>query len=60
MKKTCLPCPPQRIEETTGNEFYVFSYFEDILRVAAINDITMLIQDTIHRLTTDICNYIMK
>lgn len=60
MKKTCLPCPPQRIEETTGNEFYTFSFFEDILRVAAINDITLLIQDTIFRLTTDICTYIQK
>ncbi|KAF9819085.1 hypothetical protein SFRURICE_000750 [Spodoptera frugiperda] len=60
MKKTCLPCPPQRIEEATGNEFYTFSFFEDILRVAAINDITLLIQDTIFRLTTDIYTYIVK
>nr|XP_049701305.1 dynein axonemal heavy chain 10 [Helicoverpa armigera] len=60
MKKTCLSCPPQRIEEATGNEFYTFSFFEDILRVAAINDITLLIQDTIFRLTTDICTYITK
>ncbi|KAF9424732.1 hypothetical protein HW555_000033, partial [Spodoptera exigua] len=60
MKKTCLPCPPQRIEEATGNEFYTFSFFEDILRVAAINDITLLIQDTIFRLTSDICTYIVK
>ncbi|XP_028177563.1 dynein heavy chain 10, axonemal, partial [Ostrinia furnacalis] len=60
MKKTCLPCPPQRIAEATGNEFYVFSYFEDILRVVAINDVTMLIQDTIYRLTMDINTYIQK
>ncbi|XP_028025407.1 dynein heavy chain 10, axonemal [Bombyx mandarina] len=60
MKKTCLPCPPQRVAEATGNEYYVFSYFEDILRVVAINDITLLIQDTIYRLTQDINSYIQK
>ncbi|XP_075981627.1 dynein heavy chain at 89D [Anticarsia gemmatalis] len=60
MKKTCLPCAPQPITEATGNEFYVFSYFEDILRVTAINDITLLIQDTIYRLTLDINSYIQK
>nr|XP_034835442.1 dynein heavy chain 10, axonemal [Maniola hyperantus] len=60
MKKTCLPCPPQKIAETTGNEFYVFSYFEDVLRVVSINDVTLLIQDTIYRLTQDINAYIQK
>ncbi|CAK1584360.1 unnamed protein product [Parnassius mnemosyne] len=60
MKNTCVPCPPQRIAEATGNEFYVFSFFEDILRVASINDITLLIQDTIYRLTQDINTYIQK
>ncbi|KAJ0174233.1 hypothetical protein K1T71_010379 [Dendrolimus kikuchii] len=60
MKKTCLPCPPQRILEATGNDFYIFSFFEDILRVVAINDITLLIQDTIYRLTQDINSYIQK
>ncbi|XP_041985040.1 dynein axonemal heavy chain 10 [Aricia agestis] len=60
MRNTCLPCPPQRIAEATGNEFYVFSYFEDVLRVASINDVTILIQDTIYRLTQDINTYIQK
>ncbi|KAL4712607.1 hypothetical protein ACJJTC_007202 [Scirpophaga incertulas] len=60
MKKTCVPCPPQRVAEATGNEFYIFSFFEDILRVVAINDITILIQDTIYRLTQDINAYIQK
>ncbi|CAH0724307.1 unnamed protein product, partial [Brenthis ino] len=60
MKKTCLPCPPQRVAAATGNDFYVFSYFEDILRVVAINDVTLLIQDTIYRLTQDINVYIQK
>ncbi|KOB71863.1 putative ciliary dynein heavy chain [Operophtera brumata] len=52
--QTCIPCPPQRDTEATGNEFYVFSYFEDVLRVVSINDVTLLIQDTIYRLTQDI------
>ncbi|XP_059059014.1 dynein axonemal heavy chain 10 [Achroia grisella] len=60
MKKSCLPCPPQRIAEATGNEFYVFSFFEDVLRVVAVNDLTLLIQDTIYRLTQDINTYIQK
>lgn len=60
MINTCLPCPPQRITEATGNEFYVFSYFEDVLRVTAINDVTLLIQDTIYRLTQDCNQYIQK
>ncbi|XP_063540762.1 dynein axonemal heavy chain 10 [Cydia strobilella] len=60
MKKTCLPCAPQQIKEATGNEFYVFSFFEDILRVISVNDITLLIQDTIYRLTQDINTYIQK
>ncbi|XP_045502201.1 dynein axonemal heavy chain 10 [Colias croceus] len=60
MKNTCLPCPPQRVAEATGNEFYVFSYFEDVLRVVSINDMTLLIQDTIYRLTQDINTYIQK
>ncbi|XP_049877279.1 dynein axonemal heavy chain 10 [Pectinophora gossypiella] len=60
MKDTCLSCPPQRIAEATGNEFYVFSFFEDILRVISINDITILIQDTIYRLTQDIHTYVQK
>lgn len=60
MKQTCLPCPPQRDTEATGNEFYVFSYFEDILRVVSINDVTLLIQDSIYRLTQDINVYVQK
>lgn len=60
MRDTCLSCPPQRIEEATGNEFYVFSFFEDILRVVSINDVTLLIQDTIYRLTQDIQAYTQK
>ncbi|KAM3960300.1 LOW QUALITY PROTEIN: dynein heavy chain at 89D [Aphomia sociella] len=60
MKNSCLPCPPQRIAEATGNEFYVFSYFEDVLRVVTVNDLTLLIQDTIYRLTLDINSYIQK
>ncbi|KAJ8717758.1 hypothetical protein PYW07_005688 [Mythimna separata] len=60
MKKTCLPCAPLRIKVATGNEFFTWSYFEDILRVAAINDISLLIQDTIFRLTSDINTYIIK
>ncbi|CAG9136916.1 unnamed protein product [Plutella xylostella] len=60
MKGTCLACPPQRISEATGNEYFTFSYFEDVLRVMAINDITVLIQDTIYRLTQDINTYVQK
>ncbi|XP_068620608.1 LOW QUALITY PROTEIN: dynein axonemal heavy chain 10 [Battus philenor] len=60
MKNTCVPCPPQRIAEATGNEYYVFSYFEDILRVASINDITIFLQDTMYRVTQDIYVYIQK
>ncbi|KPJ04007.1 Dynein heavy chain 10, axonemal [Papilio xuthus] len=60
MRNTCLPCPPQRIAEATGNEYYVFSFFEDVLRVASINDITLLLQDTMYRLTQDIHAYIQK
>ncbi|KAJ2948630.1 hypothetical protein O0L34_g7885 [Tuta absoluta] len=60
MRNTCLPCPPQRIAEATGNEFYVFSFLEDILRIVSINDMTILIQDTIYRLTSDIYTYTQK
>lgn len=60
MKRTCVPCPPQRVAEATGNEFYVFSYFEDILRIMSINDVTLLIQDTVYRLTQDINAYTQK
>lgn len=60
MHQTCIACPPQTITGATGNEYYVFSFFEDVLRVVSINDVTLLIQDTIYRLTQDIYTYVQK
>lgn len=51
MDGTCVVCEPQK--QTDSDEYYLFSFFEDIVQIQMVNDLITKIQDTVLRIVSD-------
>lgn len=45
MKGMCLKCAPQKIQGS--DEYYTFSFFEDVVQNSALADLTQKLQQTV-------------
>ncbi|KAK6624941.1 hypothetical protein RUM44_011805 [Polyplax serrata] len=51
MDGTCVACEPQK--QADSDEYYLFSFFEDIVQIQMVNDLVTKIQDTVLRIVSD-------
>jgi dynein heavy chain len=58
MNGSCLECGPVKASDT--NELYTFSFFEDVIIVQVVNDMVLRVQDTAHRLVSDVQKYLKR
>nr|CAD7449195.1 unnamed protein product [Timema bartmani] len=58
MNKMCVQCQPQKKEGS--DEYYTFSFFEDVIRIQAVNDMVYKIRETVHALIADILKYLQR
>lgn len=58
MDRTCLLCPPQRILDS--EEFFTYSFYDDVIQVSDIHDMITKIQETIHQNLLDVHKYIQR
>jgi dynein heavy chain len=58
MDGTCLECGPVKVVDS--DEMYTYSFFEDILIVQVVDDIVLELQDTVHKLISEVENYLER
>ncbi|KAF2892470.1 hypothetical protein ILUMI_13689 [Ignelater luminosus] len=58
MNTTCLLCEPQKIENT--DEYFTFSFYDDIMPVPEINEIIAKLQDTAHKSILEVHKYLQR
>lgn len=51
MDGTCVVCEPQK--QADSDEYYLFSFFEDIVQIQLVNDLITKIQDTVLRIVSE-------
>lgn len=55
MDQTCLICAPQKIPGT--DDYFLYSFYEDILQVPDVNDSIFKLQTTTHRTVLEVHKY---
>lgn len=58
MNGSCIPCPPQKMENS--DEYYIFSFYDDVMQVADVNEIVGKLQDTAHRSVLQVHKYLQR
>jgi hypothetical protein len=58
MDGTCLECGPVKVVDS--DEMYMHSFFEDVLIVHVVDDIVLEVQDTVHRLISEVGKYLER
>lgn len=56
MNGTCLPCPPQNLQQET----YVASFCEDLIQLSEICDIVRSIQNTVQDVVKNVQTYLLR
>lgn len=58
MDRTCLLCEPQNVPNS--DDFYSFSFYEDVVQVQEIHDIMNKIQDSVHENLLAVHKYVQR
>ena len=58
MDGTCVPCEPQK--QADSDDYYLFSFFEDVVQIQLVNDLITKIQDTVLRIVSDCVRRLMR
>ncbi|XP_069678773.1 dynein axonemal heavy chain 10-like [Periplaneta americana] len=58
MDGTCIECGHVKAENS--DELYMFSFYEDVIRVQVVNDLVLRVQDTAHRLISEVHNFLQR
>ncbi|PNF33091.1 Dynein heavy chain 10, axonemal [Cryptotermes secundus] len=58
MNGSCLECEPVKASDT--NQLYTFSFFEDVVIVPVVSDMVLRVQDTAHRLVSEVQKYLKR
>jgi dynein heavy chain len=58
MNGSCLECGP--VKASDSDELYTFSFFDDVVIVQVVNDMVSRVQDTAHRLVSEVRKYLER
>jgi hypothetical protein len=48
------------VKASDTNELYTFSFFEDVVIVQVVKDVVLRVQDTAHRLVSEVQKYLKR
>lgn len=58
MDGTCIECG--HVKPVDSDEMYMYSFFEDLLKVQVVDKTVLEVQDAVHRLISEVGNYLER